>query len=174
VGINPEGDYLNPRTFDLAATGAFQLVDRRAQLPEFFKPKEEVTTFQNLAEAREKIDYFLAHEEERLRVARKGRERCLRDHTYRVRMAQALEIIEDLCPRRLPQRSPPEKPLEQLRRRFPEDHPVQAMLQQVPTEVEELNQLVDTLKAGEDPLTETEAIFWLLHEFQQGLERGRF
>jgi hypothetical protein len=44
----------------------------------------------------------------------------------------------------------------------------------VPPEVEELNQLVDTLKAGEDPLTETEAIFWLLYEFQQGLERGRF
>jgi spore maturation protein CgeB len=174
LGINPEGDYLNPRTFDLAATGAFQLVDRRAQLPEFFKPEKEVTTFQNLAEAREKIDFFLAHEEERQRVARKGQERCLRDHTYRVRMSQALEIIEDLCPDRLPQRSPLEKPLEQLRRRFPEDHPVQAMLQQVPPEVEELNQLVETLKAGEDPLTEAEAIFWLLHEFQQGLERGRF
>jgi hypothetical protein len=34
--------------------------------------------------------------------------------------------------------------------------------------------LVDSLKAGEEPLTETEAIFWLLHEFQRGLERGRF
>ena len=174
LGINPEGDYLNPRTFDLAAARAFQLVDWRAQLPKFFNLEEEMVTFQNLAEAREKIDYFLAHEEERLRVARKGRERCLRDHTYSVRMSQALEIIEDLCPGRLPQRSRPEKPLEQLRRRFPEDHPVQAMLQRVPPEVQELGQLVDTLKAGEDPLTETEAIFWLLHEFQQGLERGRF
>jgi spore maturation protein CgeB len=174
LGINPQGDYLNPRTFDLAATGAFQLVDRRVQLSEFFKPEEEVATFQNLAEAREKIDYFLAHEEERLGVAQKGRERCLQDHTYCVRMAQALEIIEDLCPGRLPQRLRPEKPLEQLRRQFPDDHPVQAMLKRVPPEVEELSQLVDTLKSGEDPLTETEAIFWILHEFQQGLERGRF
>ena len=48
------------------------------------------------------------------------------------------------------------------------------MLQRVPPEVVELGQLVDTLKAGDEPLTETEAIFWLLHEFQQGLERGRF
>ena len=68
----------------------------------------------------------------------------------------------------------PAKPLEQLRQRFPEDHPVQVMLQRVPPEVVELVQLVDTLKAGDEPLTETEAIFWLLHEFQQGLERGRF
>jgi spore maturation protein CgeB len=174
LGINPEGDYLNPRTFYLAAAGAFQLVDLRGQLSEFFKPEEEVATFLSLAEARGKIDYFLAHEEERLRVAQKGRQRCLRDHTYSVRLSQALEIIDEICPGRLPQRPRPEKPMEQLRRHFPEDHPVQAMLSRVPSEVEELGQLVDTLRAGEEPLTETEAIFWLLHEFQQGLERGLF
>jgi spore maturation protein CgeB len=173
-GINPEGDYVNPRTFDLAAAGAFQLVDVRGQLPEFFVPEEEVVTFQTLAEARVKIDHYLAHEEERRRIARNGRERCLRDHTYGVRLAQALETIEDICPGKLPQRVRPEKPLEQLRRQFPDDHPVQVMLSRVPPEVEELGQLVDSLRQGEEPLTETEAIFWLLHEFQQGLERGRF
>jgi spore maturation protein CgeB len=89
---------VNPRTFDLAAAGAFQLVDVRGQLPEFFVPEEEVATFQTLAEARVKIDHYLAHEEDRRRVAEKGRERCLRDHTYCVRLTQALEIIEDICP----------------------------------------------------------------------------
>jgi hypothetical protein len=61
-----------------------------------------------------------------------------------------------------------------LRQGFPEDHPVQAMLKRVSPEVEDLSQLVDTLREGDEPLTESEAIFWLLHEFQQGLERGRF
>jgi spore maturation protein CgeB len=173
-GINPEGDYVNPRTFDLAAAGAFQLADRRGQLPEFFIPEEEVATFSSLAEAREKIDYFLAHEEKRREMAGNGRDRCLRDHTYRVRLGEALETLAELCPGRLPQRPRPERPLEQLRQRFPEGHPVQAMLNKVPPEVEELGQLVDSLRAGEEPLTETEAIFWLLHEFHQGLERGRF
>ncbi len=173
-GINPQGDYVNPRTFDVAAAGAFQLVDRRTQLPEFFVSGEEVATFASLAEAREKIAYFLDHEEERREVARRGRERCLRDHTYQVRLAQALDLIEELCPGRLPRRPQPEKPLTQLRRQFPEAHPVQAMLKRVPPEVEDLSQLVETFRAGEEPLTETEAIFWLLHEFQQGLERGRF
>jgi len=173
-GINPEGDYLNPRTFDLAAAGAFQLVDPRVQLPEFFKLDEEVVTFSDFTEAREKITFFLAQEEERLRVARQGRERCLRDHTYSSRLEQALDLIAELCPGKLPQRARPERPLQQLRRRFPENHPVQAMLQKVPPEVEELGDLVETLKEGEEPLTEAEAIFWLLHEFQQGLARGRF
>jgi spore maturation protein CgeB len=173
-GINPQGDYVNPRTFDVAAAGAFQLVDRRTQLPEFFIPENEVATFASLAEAREKIAYFLGHEEERLKVARRGRERCLRDHTYQVRLAQALDLIEELCPGRLPRRPQPERPLKQLKRLFPQDHAVQAMLERLPPEVEDLSQLVETFRAGEEPLTETEAIFWLLHEFQQGLERGRF
>jgi spore maturation protein CgeB len=173
-GINPEGDYLNPRTFDLAAAGAFQLVDVRRQLPEFFQPEREVATFQDLAEAREKITYFLAHDEARRQVADQGRERCLRDHTYQVRLSEALELIEELCPGRLPRRPHPERPLDLLRREFPEDHPLQALLQTLPPEVEELGQVVDFLKAGEEPLTETEAIFWLLHEFHQGLIRGRF
>jgi len=73
-----------------------------------------VATFQNLAEARDKIDYFLAPEEERWRVARRGRERCLRDHTYSVRLSQALEMVEELCPGRLPKRPRPAKPLEQV------------------------------------------------------------
>ena len=98
----------------------------------------------------------------------------MRDHSYSVRLEQALDLIADLCPGKLPQRARPEKPLEQLRRGFPENHPVQAMLQRVPPEVEDLSQLVDTLREGDEPLTESEAIFWLLHEFQQGLERGRF
>ena len=174
LGINPEGDYLNPRTFDLAAAGAFQLVDPRLQLPEFFRPEEEVVTFHDLTEARGKIAFFLAHEEERLRVAQAGRERCLRDHTFSIRMDQALGLIAELCPGKLPQRARPEKPRERLRRLFPENHPVQAMLRRVPPEVEELGQLVDFLQEGEEPLTEAEAIFWLLHEFQQGLARGRF
>jgi spore maturation protein CgeB len=174
LGINPAGEYLNPRVFDLAAAGAFQLVDQRVQLPEFFEEEEELATFTNLAEAREKIDFYLAHEEDRLEVAQRGRERCLRDHTYSRRLDQALEMLEDLCPGKLPQRSRPDKPLEELQQRFPEDHPVQALLAGVPEEVEDLGQLVGTLAEGEAPLTEPEAIFWILHEFQQGLKRGRF
>lgn len=174
LGINPAGDYLNPRVFDLAAAGAFQLVDFRAQLPEFFVPEKEVATFASLAEAREQIDYFLAHEDERRQVAQNSRERALRDHTYQVRLAEALEVLEDLCPGKLCPRPPKDRPLKQLRRLFPKDHPAQHLFRRLPPEVETLEQLVEHLKQGDAPLTETEALFWLLHELQTGLTRGRF
>ncbi len=173
-GINPDGDYLNPRVFDLAAAGAFQLVDRRSQLPEFFQPEEELATFSHLTEAREKISYFLAHEEERRNIADRGRERCLKDHTYARRMQEALDIIEDLHPGVLSRRPSPMKPLELLRRQFPAEHPVQAVLARAPQEIAELGDLVEHLKAGEAPLSEPEAMLWLLHEFSEGLQRGRF
>jgi len=173
-GINPDGDYLNPRVFDLAAAGAFQLVDWRSQLPEFFRPEEELATFTSLAEAREKISYFLAHEDERARIAAAGRQRCLQEHTYAHRLQEALDIMEDLHPQVLPRRSKPENPGRRLRQRFPEDHPLQALLAQVPEEITELGELVRYFREGDAPLTKPEAMLWLLHEFQQGLRRGRF
>ncbi len=175
AGINPQGDYLNPRVFDLAAAGAFQLVDWRSQLPEFFQPELEVVTFTSLTEVREKIGYFLAHAEERCQLALKSRERCRRDHTYTQRLDEALEIIQDLHPGVLPQRPRPESPWQSLRRLFPPDHPVQVLLARPGLEqVSDLGDLVERLKEDDAPLTEPEAIFWLLHEFQQGLKRGRF
>jgi spore maturation protein CgeB len=173
-GINPDGDYLNPRVFDLAATGAFQLVDRRSQLPEFFQPEVELSTFSHLTEAREKIGYFLAHEEERRSISARGRERCLRDHTYARRMQEALDLIEDMHPGVLSWQPTALNPGLRLSGQFPPDHPVQAVLAHASREITGLGDLVEHLKSGEAPLSEPEAILWLVHEFSQGLQRGRF
>lgn len=175
AGINPQGDYLNPRVFDLAACGAFQLVDWRSQLPEFFTPDKELATFTSLAEAREKISYYLAHEDERLRLAAAARERVLREHTYAHRLATALEIIQDLHPGTLPQRQPLEQAAPQVQAGFPPDHPVQALLDSLPEGVSaDLEGLVSQVKESSEPLTEPEAILWFLHEFRRGLQGRGF
>lgn len=46
-GVDPQGDFLNPRTFELAGCGAFQLVDQRSLLGEVFTEGEEIITFSN-------------------------------------------------------------------------------------------------------------------------------
>ncbi len=172
AGINPQGDYLNPRVFDLAACGAFQLVDWRSQLPEFFTPDQELATFASLAEAREKIAYFLAHEDERQRLAAAARERVLREHTYAHRLAAALEIIQDLHPGTLPCRRRQEQAPAPVKASFPADHPVQALLDRLPEDVTpDLEGLVNRIKESSDPLTEPEAILWFLHEFRRKVHR---
>ena len=49
VGVDPQADFVNPRTFELAACGAFQLVDHRSLLPEFFSA-QEIVSFQTFDE----------------------------------------------------------------------------------------------------------------------------
>jgi spore maturation protein CgeB len=92
-----EGDFVNPRTFEIACCGGFQLVDRRALLPELFT-EEEMALFGSFGEMQEKAEHYLTHPEERARFARKGRERVLKDHTYTSRMQALLDHIASVVP----------------------------------------------------------------------------
>ncbi|MGP0564760.1 MULTISPECIES: glycosyltransferase family protein [unclassified Nitrospina] len=89
-GVNPNGDFVNPRTFEIAACGGFQLVDERSELGDCFRTGEEMVTFSNLEEMRAKALYYLDHPEERRMVAERGRLRVLREHTIRHRMHEML------------------------------------------------------------------------------------
>ena len=93
----PGGDFVNPRTFELAACGAFQLVDRRDLMADLFED-DELVTFGSMEELRELIGRYLSDEAERRAVAERARARVLADHTYRARMAALL----DYCAQRLP------------------------------------------------------------------------
>lgn len=87
------GDFVNPRTFELACMGAFQLVDRRSLMPELFGD-DELATFASLEEMLALIDFYLHHPEERAHIAQKSRERVLKDHTYAKRMEEMLGFVE--------------------------------------------------------------------------------
>lgn len=94
------GDFVNPRTFELAAMGAFQLVDRRSLMPELFSLGEdgedaELAVFSDLEGMERGIAHYLAHPEERQAMADRARRRVLRDHTYQRRMETMLDFIAD-------------------------------------------------------------------------------
>jgi spore maturation protein CgeB len=94
-GVNPFGDFVNPRTFEIASCGAFQIVDRRAELPALFREDEEIVCFDSIEELRDKIHYYLDNPDERMSIAARSRMRVLRDHTYETRMRQMLETMAD-------------------------------------------------------------------------------
>ena len=89
-----EDDFVNPRTFELASCGAFQLVDKRKYLSEMFTDGE-IATFSSMQELHEKIRYYLENPSEAKQIAQKGQLRVLKEHTYQKRMAQLLTIIND-------------------------------------------------------------------------------
>jgi spore maturation protein CgeB len=92
-GINPFGDFVNPRTFEIISSGGFQLVDRRSGLDELFEINKEVVVFDSLEDVRNKIMYFLNNPEERKEIIERGRERVMREHTYEHRMKEMLDYI---------------------------------------------------------------------------------
>ena len=85
------GDFVNPRTFELAACGAFQLVDHRTLLGELFTG-DELAVVNSIEELVEKTDYYLQHPEERAAMAHKARQRVVRAHTYQKRMESLLDF----------------------------------------------------------------------------------
>jgi spore maturation protein CgeB len=93
--IDPHGDFVNPRTFEIAACGGFQLVDRRSLLPEVFG-EQEIAVFDDVKDGREKIRYFLDREQDRREFAEKGRRRVLKEHTYSLRMKELLGTLYEL------------------------------------------------------------------------------
>lgn len=94
-GIDPQCDAINPRVFEIAACGGFQLCDPCKGLEEFFDCRDELPVYNDLAECRKKIDYYLAHADERNEIAARARCRALRDHTYELRAKVMLDFILD-------------------------------------------------------------------------------
>ncbi|MBD2871531.1 CgeB family protein [Paenibacillus arenilitoris] len=84
---------INPRTFEIASCGAFQLTDIREDLSLSYKPHHEVETFRDVKEFMEKADYYLTHEEDRRRIALAGLARTLLDHSYLRRVTQLMGAI---------------------------------------------------------------------------------
>lgn len=84
---------LNARTFELLATGTFELTDAIPGMEGLLVPGREVVTYHSAQEARALSAYYLAHPQERARVASRGRARVLREHTYVHRMRQLLETV---------------------------------------------------------------------------------
>lgn len=94
-----DGDFVNPRTFELAACGAFQVVDRRALLSELFA-EGELALFSDMPELVQAIEFYRANPEARAEVAGRGRARVLAEHTYAHRMQTLLQRAAGLMPDR--------------------------------------------------------------------------
>lgn len=98
IGLNIHSEQtreagLNTRSFELLAAGAFELVDSIPGMDELLEPGREVAVYTSPEEARDLADHYLHHEAKRIDVARRGRERTLREHTYVSRMRTLLQAV---------------------------------------------------------------------------------
>lgn len=92
-GVDPKCDAINPRVFEIAAAGGFQLCDPCTGLELLFDFETELPVYRNLKELRGLIDHYLAHPDERQAVAARAQEHARKDHTYTRRAQQMLGLI---------------------------------------------------------------------------------
>ena len=91
-GLDPDADFVNPRTFELAACGAFQLSDERSLFPDLFTD-QEVVRFRRVEDVPALIRTWLNDPDGRRAVAEAARRRVLRHHTYEHRMKDLLASL---------------------------------------------------------------------------------
>lgn len=171
-GIDPMKDFVNPRTFEIAACGAFQLTDNRDELPEMFKIGEEIEVFHTVEELRDKIAYYLQHPEKRETIAHAGMRRVLKEHTFVHRLASMMSVV-------LPREN------ERLKRRHAKTHRINdadAIIARAKDDELKrflapfagqgplsLKKVMDRIENGEGDLTKPEIIFMMMDQiFSQG------
>jgi len=91
---------VNNRAFELAASGACQVVDLKDELPALFKPGEEIVGYRDLGELHRHLEYYLAHPDEARAIGENARRRALAEHTVRHRLEEILAVVEQRFGRR--------------------------------------------------------------------------
>jgi spore maturation protein CgeB len=97
--FDPAGDFVNPRTFEIAACGGFQLVDDRPAVRELFDEDVDIVLFKSVEEAADKAAFYLKNEALRQKIANAGREKVLQHHTYANRLKNMLNTAIKLSPK---------------------------------------------------------------------------
>jgi spore maturation protein CgeB len=94
ICFNTHGDFVfyggNMRLFEVGGAGIFQITDDLPGVREWFTPGEHLVTYTDEADLRAKTAYYLAHDDERRRIAVAGQSHVYAHHTYDLR-AQQLE-----------------------------------------------------------------------------------
>lgn len=84
---------LKGRNYDIPGCGSFLLTQDADDLRSRYKDGEEIIIFKDAQDLIKKIKYYLAHEEEREKIAAAGYNRTIKEHTYEKRFEEIFKII---------------------------------------------------------------------------------
>jgi spore maturation protein CgeB len=83
----------NQRIMEINGCGGFQLTWYFEGLEHLYEIGEEIAIYRGPEQLAQRVDYYLAHSEEREAVARRGLERTLRDHTLDGRFRELFGLM---------------------------------------------------------------------------------
>jgi len=171
-GIHPDGDFVNPRTFEIASCGSFQLVDFRKIMHRHFLIGDEIICYTSVDELRDLAKYYLKHPTERRKISDKGYKRVLHEHSYIHRMKEMLSVICDRkpdCFYRKKSSTFEIKDINSFCRQFPEATEIIADVKKRGWHTD-IDHIVASIREKNGPLHYQEALFLLIKEYQSFFE----
>lgn len=87
---------VNVRTFEIAGAGGFQITNNKPGLDQLFTIGKEIATYENVNDLKEKLDYYLSNESERLKIANAAYNRAHAEHTYKHRLELLLDTVSGM------------------------------------------------------------------------------
>lgn len=84
------------RMWDVLGAGGFLLTNYQAEIPYFFEEGKDLVCFDGIEDLKEKVGYYLTHEEERQAIAIQGYRKVKEQHNYIERIREMLSIC-DAC-----------------------------------------------------------------------------
>lgn len=84
------------KVFESTICGSFALCEYAPGLEHFFEVGREIDVFHDKEELLEKVKYYLVHEEEREKIARRGYERAVKDYSVERAVPKLISIIDEL------------------------------------------------------------------------------
>ena len=90
------GGDCNERTLKIPLCGGFEITDEVSCIKDYFIPDKEIVIAASRDDWFDKIDYYLNHPDQRNSVIEAGKQRVLKDHTYRNRVVQMEDIYSKL------------------------------------------------------------------------------
>lgn len=81
------------RIFDIMSVGGFVLSNYQEEMTELFEEDKEIVLFRTPEEMIEKIDYYLAHEQERIRIGYNAYQKIKNCYTYEHQVTKILSVL---------------------------------------------------------------------------------
>ncbi len=83
------------RLLDIMGSGGFVISNYQEELLDHFEPDKDLVIYEDLKDLTEKIRYYLAHEDERKEIARRGYEKVKKYYNYDIALDTIFHIVFD-------------------------------------------------------------------------------
>jgi len=93
ITMRPIQTGLSLRVWDILGCDGFLLTNYQAEIPEYFEIGKDLECYESMTDLKEKVAYYLQHDDIREEIAKNGYEKLKQYHTYEARVATMLKTL---------------------------------------------------------------------------------